>query len=201
MALASLAGRFVSRDPTQDEDLARVVGGPDRLLEDLAGVDPAARPPLPHELPVQRRGVLADDEERLATGDPEEEVRRAEVAILDPEIAGADDFQDLVQQRTLLGMAVFAEDHVGGQHQPRVEHDQGLPRQGPGADRPQFLEPVLGPGQVVAVEDLDVIARQQRGSGAVHRVDDRAEASGGGVDQRRGEGRFGAVELAVDGLD
>ncbi len=60
------------RDPPQDEDLARVVGRPDRLLEDLAGLDPAARPPLPGELPVQRRGVLPDDEAGLATGDPEE---------------------------------------------------------------------------------------------------------------------------------
>ena len=33
------------------------------------------------------------------------------------------------------------------------KHHQGLPRQGPGPLGAQLLEPVLGAGQVVAVED------------------------------------------------
>ena len=96
----------------------------------------------------------------LAPRDPEEEVGRAKVAVGDPEILRRDDLQDLVQQRPFLGMTVFAQDHVGGQHQPGVEDDQRMAGQGPGADRPQLLEPVLGPGEMVAVEDPDAITGQ-----------------------------------------
>ena len=99
--------------------------------------------------------MLADHEGTATPGDPEEEVGRAEVAVGDPDLAGPDRLQDLIQQRPLLGVAVLAEEHVGGQHRLRVEHDQGVAGQGPGPDGPQLLDPVLGPGQVVAVEDLD----------------------------------------------
>ena len=68
---------------------------------------------------------------------------------------------DLTQQRPLLGMTVLAEDGVDRQHPFGVEDDQGLAGQGPGSHRPQLLDAVLGPGQVVAVEDLDPVARQQ----------------------------------------
>ena len=67
--------------------------------------------------------MLADDEERIATRNPEEEIRRAEVPVLDPEIPRSHDFQDLIQQRTLLRVAVLAEDDVGGQHSLRVEYE------------------------------------------------------------------------------
>ena len=68
-------------------------------------------------------------------GDAEEEAGRAEVAVGDPDLAGPDRLQDLIQQRPLLGVAVLAGEHVGDQHRLRVEHDQGLARQGPGPDR------------------------------------------------------------------
>ncbi len=189
------------RDPPQEEDLTRVVGGPDRLLIDLAGLDPAARPPLADALPVECRGVLSDHEETAAPRDPEEEIGRAEVAVGDEEVLGRDDRQDPVQQRSLLGMTVFAQDDVGGQHQPGVEDDQRLAGQGPGADRPQLLEPVLGAGEMVAVEDPDAIAGQPLRPAAAHRVDDRSQPRGHRRDQRRRHGGLGAVELVVDGVD
>jgi hypothetical protein len=140
------------RHPPQDQDLARAVGGPDRLLEDLAGVDPAAGPPLPDEPPAGRRGAWSDHGGSAPLNDPEEEVRRAEVAVGDPEVLRRDQLQDPAQRRALLRMAVFAQDHVGGQHQPGVEHDRRMTGPGRGADRPQLLEPVPGAGEVVPVE-------------------------------------------------
>ena len=175
--------------------------GSNRVLEDLAGVDPAAGPPLPDELPMERRGMLSDHEESAPLRDPEEEVGRAEVAVGDPEILRRDDLQDLVQQRPFLGMTVFTQDHVGGQHQPGVEDDQRMAGQGPGADRPQLLEPVLRPGEMVAVEDSNAITGQPVRPAAAHRVDDRSQPRGHRMDQRGRHGGLGAVELVVDGVD
>lgn len=58
-------------------------------------------------------------------------------------------------------MAVLAEHSVVDQHPLGVEHHQGLTGQGPGLGEPQRLDPMLGPRQVAAVEDLDAIAPQQ----------------------------------------
>jgi hypothetical protein len=46
-------------------------------------------------------------------------------------------------------MAVLAEDHVGDEHQARIEHDQRLTRQGPGADRAQLLDAVLRGSEMI----------------------------------------------------
>ena len=130
---------------------------PPPATPDPAGFGPPARPPLPDELPVERRGVLSDHEEPVSPRDPEEEIRRAEVAVGDPEVLRRDQRQDLVQQRSLLGMTVFTQHHVGGQHPSGVEDDQRMAGQGSGADRPQLLEPVFGPGEMVAVEEANAI--------------------------------------------
>src|SRR5512135_2395213 len=42
------------------------------------------------------------------------------------------------------------------------DHHQGLTGQGPSLHRAQLQDAVLGPGQVVTVEDLGAIARQNR---------------------------------------
>jgi hypothetical protein len=164
-------------------------------------IRPHARPPLPDELPVECRGVLTDHEGSVPPRDPEEEVRRAGVAVGDPEVVRRDDRRDPVQQRPLLGMTVLAQDHVGGQHQPGVEHDQRMAGRGPGADRPQLLEPVLAPGEMVAVEDPSAITGQPVRPAAAHRVDDRSQPRGHRMGQRGRHGGLGAVELVVDGVD
>ena len=43
---------------------------------------------------------------------------------------------------------------------------------------PQLFDAMLGPGQMVAVEDLDAIAWQQRRGAAVHGGDDRRQTLG-----------------------
>ena len=99
-----VACRFVQddHDLLQEQDLSRIVGRPDRLLADLAGLDPAAVPPLADELPVQVPGMLADNEECFAASDPIEQLRGAEVAVGDPQIAWPDQCEDLISERTLL---------------------------------------------------------------------------------------------------
>jgi hypothetical protein len=143
--------------------------------------------------------VLADHEGTATPGDPEEEAGRAEVAVGDPDLARPDGLQDLVQQRPLPGVAVLAREHVGDQHRLRVEHDQGVAGQRPGSDGAQLLEAVLGPGQVVAVEDLDRVTRQPGGPPSAHGRDDRSECPCGVPDQFRRDARLGAVDLVVDG--
>ena len=67
---------------------------------------------------------------------------------------------------------------------------------------PQFPEPVLGGGEVVAVEDSGAITRQpSRPRAAVHRLNHGPRPRGRRADQCRGQPRFGAVELVVNGVD
>src|SRR3954454_4051322 len=91
-------------DPAQEQDLTSLMNDPDRLLEDLAGLDPSPRPSFADELPGQVAGMLADHEEGRTPGDPEDEAGRAEVAILDPEVVGPDQRQERLQERSLLSM-------------------------------------------------------------------------------------------------
>jgi hypothetical protein len=98
-------------------------------------------------------------------------------------------------------MTVFTGDDIGGQHQPGVEHDQCMAGQGGGAHGPQLLDPMLGAGEVIAVEDSSAIAGEPVWPGPSHRVDDRGQPRGHGVDQRGGDGGLGAVERVVDGVD
>ena len=98
-------------------------------------------------------------------------------------------------------MAVRAEDDIGGQHQLGIEDDQGVTGQGPGAHRPQFLDPVLGLGQVVAVEDLGAIALQERRQAASHGRDHRGESLGRGSDHGRPDRCLDPLDLAVEGRE
>src|SRR5512135_1336146 len=74
-----------------------------------------------------------------------------------------------------------------------------MARQGPGPEGAQLLDPVLCPGQVIAVEDLDPVAGQPSRSLAAHRHDDRIQGPGRVADQFGRQPRFQAFELVVDG--
>ncbi len=128
--------------------------------------------------------MLSNQEGPIAASDPEEEIGRAEVAVGDPKILRLRPSPRSDPTATFLGMTVFAQDHIGGQHQPGVEHDQRMTGQGRGADGPQFLDPMLGPGEVVAVEDPGAITGQAGRPGALHGIDDRGQPRGHRVDQR-----------------
>ena len=70
--------------------------------------------------------VQTDQESAEVFGDPEQKSQRAEIPIGDPQIAQPNARQNLVQQRSFLGVAVFAGKHVDAQPQVRVEHGQRL---------------------------------------------------------------------------
>ena len=111
--------------------------------------------------PMQRGSVLPRQEIRIAAMDAEEEMRRAKIAVVDPQFAATDHRHNIVQQRTLLGMAVLTGQYFGRQHRVRVQHHQGLARQSARAQRPQFLDPMLRPRQMIAIENADRITGQQ----------------------------------------
>ena len=100
-----------------------------------------------------------------------------------------------------MRVAVLAEEHVDGEHQAGVEHDQRLSRQSPGADRAQLLDAMLRGREMIAVEDLDAITGQQRWQRAAGRRDDRLQRFA--VVRTNAAEMFGldVVELVVDRLE
>src|SRR5512135_2694466 len=157
-------GRLIQLEPdaAQFHDPVAVhLGDADRLLLDEPGGDPADLAPGRCRLPTQRLPVLTDQEAPATGPDSEEEPGRAEVAVGDPQVAGFDPGQHRIDQGSLLGMGVLARGYVDDHHRRRIEDHQRLTRQGRGVARPRGLDPVLGRGQVIAVEDL----RGSRGPG------------------------------------
>ena len=70
--------------------------------------------------------------------------------------------QDVISERTFLGVAVLARDDVDDQPQFRIEDHQAMARQGRRPRGAQHGEAMLGAGEVVAVEDLGPVAIQER---------------------------------------
>ena len=81
--------RFVElqHDPPQAVHTSPAIGDVDRLLEDLSGCATSARPKSAGRLKGQGQAMPADQEERLAAYDPEDQRTHAEVAVHDPELA------------------------------------------------------------------------------------------------------------------
>ena len=143
---------------------------------------------------------MLPDQEAAATGeDSKEQPRRAEVAVGDPQVAGLDSRQHLVNQRPLLGVGVLAGHDVNDQHRGRVKDHQRLPRQGGGASGPGRRNPMLGSGQVVAVKDLGAIARHRSRQDGVEFTDEWLQPAGRVPDQSAADARFDSFELFVNG--
>ena len=129
------------------------------LIDRARGRFPAVDSPA-QELVRQCRGVLTNQEKAPAIHDAEEKARGAEVAIPQPQIPRLHLRQDRAEQGAFLGVAVFPGDDIDHQAQFRVQRHQRLTRRRRRPHRPQFLEPMLGPGQMVAVENPHPKARQ-----------------------------------------
>jgi hypothetical protein len=109
-------------------------------------------------------------------------------------------FEHRFDQRPLLGVGILAGHDVADQHRRRVEHDQSLPGQRGGPGRTGRLGAMLGPGQMVAVEDPSPVARQRLGErAAVEAAQDRLEPVVGVEDEAAANGRLEPLELGVDG--
>src|SRR5262249_16126120 len=144
------------------------------LLEDLPGTASAVRP----KGPARGDGevaVLPNDEEAIAPDDPAQERDGAEVAVTDPEICCDDALQNLSEERPLMCMRVFARNHIDRQHQGGVQDNEGLPRQGPCLDLAQHGQTVFRSSEVIPINDLDAVTREQRRHLATEFLHDGAE--------------------------
>ena len=199
--LLLVPGRLVQVQPDAAEGhcpAAVRLGDRDRLLGHRPGGDPAHLGPRRALLPVERRLVLTHQEAAAAGAGAEDQPRRAEVAVGDPEVAGLDPRQHLIDQGPLLGVGVLARDNIDDQHGGRVEDHQRLPRQGRGAGRAGRRDAMLGAGEVVAVEDLGAVARDRLGQGGVELTDQRRESPGVVQDEGTADAGLQPLQLLVE---
>src|SRR4051812_9104571 len=118
--------------------------------------------------------MKADDEEPQFPGDAQKETLEAEVAVGHPQRAFLDQLQDGIDQRTLLGMTVSAQDDLAHQLNRRLEDARGLPRQGGGgAVVSRLTEAVSCGGNGVAIEGVHLIAGDWLWQGAADLLDKR----------------------------
>ena len=87
-----------------------------------SGADAFRSPqPFPWKLPV-----LAHHERRPSSLHAKEEAERAKVAILDPQLIGLHQIENLRNHTTLLGMTIFIEQDIGNEHALLIQHHEGL---------------------------------------------------------------------------
>ena len=141
----------------------------------------------------------ADQEERLAACDPEDQRTHAEVAIHDPELARLD--IDPLDQGPFLAVGILFEDQVEDQPAGRFIDRQRLARQTGRGGGAQGRDAMLGAGQDVAIEDPDRIALDRLGQEAPAGRDELACPRGRASDDRFGDRQFHAIELAVEGRE
>jgi len=170
------------RDATNLHNRALLAAQPQALLVDPARLTTALRFPLAQQRALDI-AVLAQHKAAAAGEKGCQEPQGAEVTVRHPHLAGADQRCDGVQQGPFLGVPVFGQQHVGNRHVFLVQHHEGQTRQGGGPGPAQFAQAVLCGGEVVAVQELDTVAGQQRGQRSSQGVDDRCDAPGGITDQ------------------
>jgi len=130
-----------------------------------------------------------------------QELHRAKVAILDPDIPLLHQGQDLADQRPLLSVGVFTRDDVGDQHQGRVEDNQTLPWQWASTVSACDSQTSLCGGQVVAVEDPHAVARQQTLAPSCQLGDQCLTPVRDVTDQSRRHASLDVLKFVVDRLE
>src|SRR5262249_26961297 len=102
--------------------------------------------------------MLAHHKRRTSLGHAKHQTQSAEVAILDPQLICLDEIEHGRDQAALLSMAILTQHHIGDQHALLIQDHESLPWQGGGPGATQLVEAVLGRGEVIAIEHLDLIA-------------------------------------------
>ncbi len=170
----------------------------DRLLVDLAGRAAPPRLPRPGWLVGQRRLVPPCQEGPASSRDAEQEGADAQVAVEYPQLAGRDG--DFLEQVALLGVGILLQDQIGDQAAGRLVDRQRLAGQTGRPGGPRRGQAMVGPGQDVAVEDAGTVAGDRLRQQAPAAFDQGAAADRRVADDRGGDGRAQAIELAVSGL-
>src|SRR5262249_29932123 len=142
--------------------------------------------------------VFADGEKPAALGDAAEKARRAEVTVSNPDVVRLNLGQYLGQQGALLSVGVCRGNQIQEEPPLWLQHGQGVARQGGGASALEFLQTLLGAGEVVAVEDLDPVPRSPRWRQRSDSGDSLRQADGAVADHGRPQGRLHAVDLLIE---
>jgi hypothetical protein len=90
--------------------------------------------------------------------------------------------------------------HINGQQQRRVEDDQRFARQWSCADRPQFLEAMLGGGQPIPIQNAHPEAGQQVRQGPAQSFHNLGHGCRRLPQQGSRDGGFNMVDLLVEVL-
>jgi hypothetical protein len=94
--------------------------------------------------------MLPNDKVTPGGKERRQKIRGAEISVGKPHVAFLDGFDKFRKQTSLLGVPVFARNHVDRQSQGRIEHDQRLSRQRRHVAFPQRCDPPIGPPQMIA---------------------------------------------------
>jgi hypothetical protein len=98
--------------------------------------------------------MFAADEAPRLLGDAQQKPLESAVAIGHPQSVFRDQVEDGIDQRPLLGMAVFARDNVGHQLIGRSEDAQRLPRQRSSAVGPGLFQAMFRGSDVIPIQDM-----------------------------------------------
>ena len=131
---------------------------------DFPGSRATNRDEVVQGLGVYRGGVLPYQEAGSALAQLEEPPGNAEVAVSDPEVPWMPSSSISSSRRTLLSVGVLARHGVDDQSEVEVVNHQGLTGEHGFLDIAGLWDSVLSTRQVIAVEDLDAVARKRDGA-------------------------------------
>ena len=144
--------------------------------------------------------MLPRNEKGSTTGQAEQERTSAEMAVINPNLAGLHCLQQRLQQRALLAVAVRTGQNIFDDHGFRIEHGQHYSGQRSGVRLSQHGQAMFRPSQMVAVQNLDAVTRQQRGAQAFHVPKQGTNFAPCMLHHSAGDRRFQAVQLLVERL-
>src|SRR6187455_232059 len=121
--------------------------------------------------------MLSDDKRGTPMIEFTQKLARAKVAISNPEVTRSRGFEHLMEQGTLLSMAIFAGDDVRNQAGHGLVNHQGFARQSRRLDVPEGLETTLSGFDAVAINDFDSVAFEPGLALPTHSLDQRGKFS------------------------
>src|SRR5262249_19518543 len=148
-------------DATDLHNLPLFASQPQALFPDPTRLTAALRLSLAQQFTLEV-AVLTHDEEASASQDSPEQSQGAEVAVRYPDLILVDQRGDLAQQSTFLSVAILAQHYIGDGQVLLVENHQDQARQRGGPCSPQLRQAMLGRRQMVAIQEFDPVAGQQR---------------------------------------
>jgi hypothetical protein len=141
------------------------------------------------------------DRKEASRRDSEEQGRRAEVSVGDPDIVRFDKGENLRRERSFLCVSVFTRDHVGREHQRRIQHDQRVSWKRTRNTSAEHAQSTFRGAEVIAVDDPHPVVCNECRQLPARRCDHGRKASRRVADQRTGDLGLHAIELVVQRRD